>query len=159
MPRSRLLAATALTFTVATAALTGARSGDAASTKRVVTDCCELRVPAAMQVSTNGNEAQGRWGDLNIQVRASEASSAADAVDRVVADNGFGRATYRTSSSQWAVKSGYYEGEGIYYVRAEFDRGCGLSGTLVITYPKANRGRYDASIATMSKSFRSDLCG
>jgi hypothetical protein len=131
----------------------------AASTKLVVTSCCEFRAPTNLRFAISGNSAEASNGGLNVSVFATRGFG--DAADEAVAAMGGGSVTYETASSQWHVKSGYLTESPttIYYVRVEFDRGCDESGVLVITFPMAKKPTFSGAVTTMSKSFRSDLCG
>jgi hypothetical protein len=133
---------------------------DAASSKRVTTNCCELRAPSSLRFVRQGDGATAVNGDLNVAVFTLTTDSAVEATYQAVEAMGGGSVTYQTESSQWAVKSGYLDGTDIiYYLRAEYDRGCGEAGVIQITFPKSKKKQYEAATATMSKSFRADLCG
>ncbi len=129
----------------------------AATTKRIVTDCCELRAPSYLRFGSDGNAS---YDGLTVSVYSMSTQSSINATDEVVDSMGGGSVTYETSSSRWAVRSGLLSGTDTgYYIRAEYDRGCGEAGVLQITFPKSKKAQFSAAITTMSKSFSADLCG
>jgi hypothetical protein len=131
----------------------------APSTKRVVTSCCEFRAPTAIRFSVSGDRASGSYQSFRAEVDSVSSSSSEVAVYDTLDGLGGGEETYQAASSQWAVSSGFVPGPTVYYIRAEFDRGCGEAGVLTITYPKSKQKQFGSWVGILSKSFRADLCG
>jgi hypothetical protein len=159
MHANKIIRSTIATLSLLAGCVAVEGRASAASTKLVVTSCCEFRAPSNLRFSIDGDSAEASSGGLSVSVFSTSGFN--DAADEAVAAMGGGSVTYETASSQWHVKSGYLteSPSTIYYVRVEFDRGCDESGVLVINFPKAKKPRFSGAVTTMSKSFRSDLCG
>jgi hypothetical protein len=63
-----------------------------------------------------------------------------------------GRVTYTRLDADWFVVSGVADGR-IVYQRTVFGRGGRLLATLYISYPEAEKARWDAAVTLMSRSF------
>ena len=125
-----------------------------------MTNCCEMRAPTSVRFAIDGDQARGESGGMSVLVRSISTDSAQNALFEAIDQMGGGSITYESNSSQWAVKSGFLnDSKLIYYVRAEYDRGCGAAGILQVTYPKGKKASFSGAVTTMSKSFRADLCG
>jgi hypothetical protein len=135
-------------------------TANAASTsKRVQMPCCELRVPSSLRYRYSGSGIISVGGSLLVSVDSLEAGSLDEAYQYLIESADIREITYREASSQWAVASGFMNDGTIFYIRTEFDRGCGEAGYLIINFPKSQKKSYTGAVSTMSKSFRADLCG
>jgi hypothetical protein len=133
--------------------------GSSAATRRVETGCCELQLPTWLKYRTVEMGLQSYGSPLAVTVDSVASSGPEDTASEIVGALGTASVTYEQSSSIWAVKSGFLRNGNIYYIRAQYDRGCGEAGVLILSYPKAKKKAYAADVAAMSKSFRADLCG
>jgi hypothetical protein len=147
------------TSALAVIAVVSVPSAPAKSSKQVVTPCCELLVPSWLKYRTNGNGIVSVGGTMYLSVNSLSARSSVDATSQLIESLEVREVTYEKDSSQWSVRTGFLEDGSIFYIRAEFDRGCDEAGFLVVTYPSKKKKAYYNDVTAMSKSFRADLCG
>jgi hypothetical protein len=146
----------ALLLTIAVVAISP-RVVEAAGSKRVATSCCEMRAPSYLRFNSQGVATSN---GVEVAVYSMPSSSSIETTFEVLDSMGGGSVTYETATGIWAVRSGFLSGtDTIYYIRAQYDKGCGEAGVLRISYPKSKKPQFSSAVATMSKSFRADLCG
>jgi hypothetical protein len=75
----------------------------------------------------------------------------AEARANIAAQDG-GRVTYTRLGTDWFVVSGVADGR-IVYQRTVMGRGGRLVATLYVSYPEAEKARWDAAVTLMSRSF------
>jgi hypothetical protein len=172
IPRQRraqksVLASLLLTAGLGTFVFAPSYDAVAASTtssyRRLQTLCCEVLAPKAMTFRENeGYSISELPSGLEMVVYQTSATSARKAVlERISEIEAL--ETFKKSSGLSASSSGYLtsgdSGELIYYIRATYSGSCGSVGVMELVYPKAKKKQFDATVNTITKSFKVYDCG
>lgn len=105
-----------------------------------------------------------RGGDAMIEVYGGqnpEGLSAAEFADMLAGADRIAEVTYRTGGRSWFVLSGYYqrlgfeEQELIFYAKFMFSPDLDRFAAFEISYPAADKQRFDAVVERLEASFRS----
>ena len=162
----------AVTFVVAVTSIGGLFHGftsgasaasSSSSYRRLQTLCCDVLAPKAMTFRENEGYSVGDLpSGLEMTVYQTSATSARNAVLERIAEldalETFKKTTGLSSSSSGYLDSGD-AGPLIYYIRATYSGSCGTVGVMELVYPKAKKKQFDATVNTVTKSFKVYDCG
>ncbi len=142
----------------------GANAASSTSSyRRLQTLCCEVLAPKAMTFRENeGYTVSELPSGLEMAVYKTSATSARNAVLERLGELD-ALETFKKTSGLSSSSSGYLDsgdaGQLIYYIRATYSGSCGSVGVMELVYPKAKKKQFDATVNTITKSFKVYDCG